>query len=69
MKSNENEKNQTSVGITLNSHYEFSSDKDELAWGFYLKYYGESFLKNEKKSSFLSMEVGKYKLTEMYLLT
>lgn len=69
MKSNENEEKQTNVGITLNSHYEFSSDKDELAWGFYFKYYGESFLKNEKKSSFFRMEVGKYKLTEMYLLT
>ena len=49
MKSNENEEKQTNVGITLNSHYEFSSDKDELAWGFYLKYYGESFLKNEEE--------------------
>ena len=36
MKSNENEENQTSVGITLTSHYEFSSDSDELAWNFYL---------------------------------
>lgn len=54
MKSNENEEKQTNVGITLNSHYEFSSDKDELAWGFYLKYYGESFLKNEKKKFIFS---------------
>ena len=32
MKSNENEENQTSVGITLTSRHEFSSDKDELGF-------------------------------------
>ena len=48
MKSNENEENQTSVGITLTSRHEFSSDKDELAWDFYLKYYGEFLFKNFK---------------------
>lgn len=49
MKSNENEENQTSVGITLTSRHEFSSDKDELAWDFYLKYYGEFLFKNEEE--------------------
>lgn len=49
MKSNENEENQTSVGITLTSHYEFSSDSDELAWDFYLKYYGEFLFKDEEE--------------------
>lgn len=49
MKSNENEENQTSVGIELISHYEFNSDKDELAWDFYLKYYGEFLFKNEEE--------------------
>ena len=42
MKSNENEENQTSVGITLTSHHGFTSDMDEVAWDFYLKYYGEN---------------------------
>lgn len=46
MKSNENEENQTSVGITLTSHYEFNSA--ESAWDFYLKYYGEFLFKNFK---------------------
>lgn len=45
MKSNEN---QTSVGITLTSRYEFSSDSDKSAWDFYLKYYGESLYKEGK---------------------
>ena len=53
MKSNENEENQTSVGITLTSHYEFNSSEDEAAWDFYLKYYGESLYKEGK--IFLSM--------------
>ena len=47
MKSNENEENQTSVGITLTSHYEFNSA--ESAWDFYLKYYGEFLFKNEEE--------------------
>lgn len=54
MKSNENEENQTSVGITLISIHDFNSDVDEVAWDFYLKYYGESFLKNEKKKFIFS---------------
>lgn len=49
MKSNENEENQTSVGITLTSHYEFNSSEDEAAWDFYLKYYREFLIKKEKK--------------------
>lgn len=49
MKSNENEENQTSVEITLASHHEFGSDKDELAWDFYLDYYGEFLFKNEEE--------------------
>lgn len=51
MKSNENEENQTSVGITLTSHYEFNSA--ESAWDFYLKYYGENLCqKNQSKFLF-----------------
>lgn len=53
MKSNENEENQTSVEITLASHHDFKSDADEVAWAFYLEYYGESLLKNEKKEFIL----------------
>ena len=34
MKSNENKENQTSVGITLTSHHDFTSDVDEVAWNF-----------------------------------
>lgn len=49
MKSNENEENQTSVGITFTSHYEFNSSEDEAAWDFYLKYYREFLIKKEKK--------------------
>lgn len=54
MKSNENEENQTSVGIALISHYEFNSDKDEIAWAFYLEYYRESLLENEEKKFIFS---------------
>lgn len=57
MKSNENEENQTSVGIALTSHYEFSSDSDELAWNFYLKYYGENLCQNNQ-SKFLFSHKG-----------
>lgn len=55
MKSNENEENQTSVGITLTSHYEFNSA--ESAWDFYLKYYGEN-LCQKNKSNFLFSHKG-----------
>lgn len=57
MKSNENEENQTSVVIALISHYEFNSDKDESAWDFYLKYYGQSLYKNERKKFHFSNKV------------
>ncbi|MFS9114745.1 hypothetical protein [Streptococcus infantis] len=57
MKSNENEENQTSVGITLTSHYEFSSDSDELAWDFYIKYYGESLYKDQEEIFYFSNKV------------
>ena len=57
MKSNENEEKQTNVGITLNSHYEFSSDKDELAWEFYLKYYGERLYKDKEEIFYFSNKV------------
>lgn len=57
MKSNENEEKQTNVGITLNSHYEFSSDKDELAWEFYLKYYGERLYKDKEEIIYFSNKV------------
>lgn len=53
MKSNENEENQTSVEITLASHHEFKSDADEVAWDFYIKYYGENLCqKNQSKFLF-----------------
>lgn len=52
MKSNENEENQTSVEITLASHHDFTSDVDEVAWDFYLKYYGESLYKEGKRFLF-----------------
>lgn len=57
MKSNENEEKQTNVGITLNSHYEFNSDKDESAWDFYLKYYGENLYKDEEEIFHFSNKV------------
>ena len=53
MKSNENEENQTSVGIILISDHDFTSDVDEVAWDFYLKYYGENLCqKNQSKFLF-----------------
>ena len=52
MKSNENEENQTSVEITLASHHDFTSDVDEVAWDFYLKYYGERLYKEGKRFLF-----------------
>ena len=39
-----------SLGKTL----KFSSDRNEAAWAFYLKYYRESLLKNEKKEFIFS---------------
>ena len=57
MKSNENEENQTSVGIALISHYEFNSSEDESAWDFYLKYYGESLYKDEEEIFHFSNKV------------
>ncbi len=57
MKSNENEENQTSVGITLTSHHGFTSDMDEVAWDFYLKYYGEN-LCQKNQSNFLFSHKG-----------
>lgn len=57
MKSNENEENQTSVGIALISHYDFTSDVDEVAWDFYLKYYGEN-LCQKNQSNFLFSHKG-----------
>ena len=68
MKSNENEENQTSVGITLISDHDFNSDVDEVAWDFYLKYYGENLCqKNQSKFFFLIKEL-KFVLMEMFLL-
>ena len=57
MKSNENKENQTSVGITLTSHHDFTSDVDEVAWNFYLKYYGEN-LCQKNQSNFLFSHKG-----------
>lgn len=58
MKSNENEENQTSVGITLISIHDFNSDVDEVAWDFYLKYYGEDLCqKNQSKFLFSHKEI------------
>lgn len=57
MKSNENEENQTSVGITLISVHDFTSDVDEVAWDFYLKYYGEN-LCQKNQSNFLFSHKG-----------
>lgn len=57
MKSNENEENQTSVGIILTSDHDFTSDVDEVAWDFYLKYYGESLYKDEEEIFHFSNKV------------
>lgn len=57
MKSNENEENQTSVGITSISDHDFTSDVDEVAWDFYLKYYGEN-LCQKNQSNFLFSHKG-----------
>lgn len=43
-------KNRMSLGKIL----KFSSDRNEAAWAFYLKYYRESLLKNEKKEFIFS---------------
>ena len=57
MKSNENEENQTSVGIILTSDHDFTSDVDEVAWDFYLKYYGDSLYKDEEEIFHFSNKV------------
>ena len=57
MKSNENEESQTSVGIALISDHDFTSDVDEVAWDFYLKYYGESLYKDEEEIFHFSNKV------------
>lgn len=57
MKSNENEENQTSVGITLISIHDFNSDVDEVACDFYIKYYGESLYKDQEEIFYFSNKV------------